>query len=249
MNDALDFEGKRCLVTGGSRGLGRAIVEALASRGAKVAFTYSRSDADAEETKSALLERGAEVRVFKGSVADPRHVRATTRELAKEWGGIDALVCNAGLMQVLPLALIDEQDFQDVLAVNGLGSFLFARAAARHMIKAHYGRILFIGSFGSERIIEAPVHYAAAKSALRGMTESLARELGRYAITVNLLAPGLLESGLADALPQHRVEEYLEQCAMGRLGTLAEVAEVALFLLSDAASFVTGAKLAADGGL
>ncbi|HEY8077196.1 MAG TPA: SDR family oxidoreductase, partial [Labilithrix sp.] len=118
-----------------------------------------------------------------------------------------------------------------------------------HMIKARAGRILFIGNFASERLIEAPVHYAASKSALRGLTEALAREVGRYGITVNLLAPGLLDVGLARMLPQHRVDDYLAQSALGRTGTAAEIAEHAAFLASDAASFVTGAKVVVDGGV
>ena len=243
------FAARRALVTGGTRGLGRAIAEGLAREGARVAITYGRDDADAADARAALAAHGTEPLVFKGSVADPAHVRTVAAQLDEAWGGLDVLVCAAGIMEVLPLALIDAEDWDAVHAVNLRGAFLHARAAARRMIKARHGRILFVGNFASERIVESPVHFAAAKSGLRGLTESLAREVGRYNVTVNLLAPGLLESGLVHMLPQHRVAEYLEQCPAGRLGTLVEVAEVALFLVSDSASFVTGAKLAADGGL
>ena len=117
------------------------------------------------------------------------------------------------------------------------------------MIRAKSGHILNIGSFASERVIEAPLHYAAAKSALRGMTESLAREVGRYNIKVNLLSPGLLDCGLARMLPKHRVQEYVSQASLGRLGTAREVAELATFLVSDENSFMAAAKIVADGGL
>ena len=113
------------------------------------------------------------------------------------WGGIDVLVNNAGINQVLPIALLEEADWDAVMDVNVKGAYLFSRAALKPMIRARRGHILNIGSFASERMIEAPVHYAAAKSALRGFTEALAREVGRYNIQVNLLAPGLLDAGLS----------------------------------------------------
>ena len=133
--------------------------------------------------------------------------------------------------------------------VNVKGAYLYSRAVLRSMIRAKAGHILNIGSFASERVIEAPIHYAAAKSALRGMTEALAREVGRYNIKVNLLSPGLLDCGLAQMLPKHRIDQYLAQAALGRLGTAAEVAEIAAFMISDDNSFMAAAKIVADGGL
>jgi 3-oxoacyl-[acyl-carrier protein] reductase len=236
----------RAIVTGGTRGLGRAIALALAKRGAKVAITYSKNDDDAADTKSLL---GSGALAFKGSVAEANHVKETVAAVVKEWGGVDVLVNNAGITQVLPIALIEEKDWDLVMDVNAKGAFLFSRACLKHMIRAKAGRILSIGNFASERMVEAPVHYAASKAALRGMTEALAREVGRYGITVNLLAPGILDTGLARMLPQHRVDEYRSQCALGRTGTVAEVAELAAFMLSDEARFVTGAKVAIDGGV
>src|SRR5262249_27231109 len=126
---------------------------------------------------------------------------------------------------------------------------LFSRAVLKPMIRARAGHILNIGSGTSERIIEAPVHYAAAKSALRGFTEALAREVGRYNIRVNLLAPGLLDVGTAKLLPKHRVTESLSQCALGRVAKASEIADVAVFLVSDENTLMSGAKLAVDGGL
>src|SRR4029079_10488274 len=133
------------------------------------------------------------------------------------------LVNNAGITQILPIALLEEADFDAVMAVNVKGPYLFSRAVLRSMIRAKKGHILNVGSFASERVIEAPVHYAAAKSALRGMTEAMAREVGRYDIKVNLLAPGLMDVALSKALPHHRVAEYLAQCPAGRMGAVEEI--------------------------
>jgi NAD(P)-dependent dehydrogenase (short-subunit alcohol dehydrogenase family) len=237
--------GKRCLVTGGSRGLGLAIGKAFVRHGAKLAFTYATSDDDATAAREAL----GDVLAFKGSVADAAHVKDTVAELMKVWGGIDVLVNNAGITQILPIALLEEADWDRVMDVNVKGAYLYSRAVLRTMIRARRGHILTIGSFASERVIEAPVHYAAAKSALRGFTEALAREVGRYNIQVNLLSPGLLDVGLAQMLPKHRIAEYLGQTSLGRLGTAAELAEIAAFLVSDDNTFMAAAKLVADGGL
>lgn len=241
--------GKRCLVTGGSRGLGRAMCEAFAEAGAKIAFTYRTDTADAEATREALKARGCDPLVFQGDVADSAHVKHVVGTIVKDWGGIDVLVNNAGITQILPIALLEEADFDAVIATNVKGPYLFSRAVLRSMIRAKSGHILNIGSFASERVIEAPLHYAAAKSALRGMTESLAREVGRYNIKVNLLSPGLLDCGLARMLPKHRVQEYVSQASLGRLGTAREVADIATFLVSDENSFMAAAKIVADGGL
>ncbi|MGE5182861.1 MAG: SDR family NAD(P)-dependent oxidoreductase [Acidobacteriota bacterium] len=241
--------GKRCLITGGSRGLGRAIAEAFAAAGAKIAFTYRNDTSDAEAARASLHALGCEPLVFRGSVADSGHVKDTVAAVTAAWGGIDVLVNNAGITQILPIALLEEADFDAVMAVNVKGPYLFSRAVLRSMIRARAGHILNIGSFASERVIEAPVHYAAAKSALRGMTEALAREVGRYNIKVNLLSPGLLDCGLARMLPRHRVQEYVAQASLGRLGTAKELAELATFLVSDDNSFMAAAKIVADGGL
>jgi 3-oxoacyl-[acyl-carrier protein] reductase len=241
--------GKRCLVTGGSRGLGFALCKEFARAGARVAFTFSKNLQDAEEARSKLAEFGVEPLVFQGSAADAAHVTKTVSELTSTWGGVDVLVNNAGITQILPIALLEEADWDAVMDVNVKGAYLFSRAVLKSMIRARSGSILNIGSFASERVIESPIHYAAAKSALRGLTEALAREVGRYNIRINLLSPGLLDAGMSRSLPQHRLKEYLGQSALGRLGTVEEMARMAVFLVSDENSFMTGAKIVADGGL
>jgi len=243
------LEGRRCLITGGSRNLGRAFCLAFARAGAQVAFTYFKRTEDAEETRRLLQAEGCEPLVFQGSVTDGTHVAATVDAITKAWGGLDVLVNNAGITQVLPIALMDEPDWDAVMAVNVKGPYLFSRAALKPMLRARAGHILNIGSFSTDRVVSSPVHYAASKAALKGFSESLAAEVGKYGIAVNYLSPGLLDGGLASRLPQHRIAEYKGQAALGRVGTLAEVAAFATWFVSPENTFMTGAKIALDGGL
>lgn len=243
------LQGKKCLITGGSRGIGLAIALAFAKSGAQIAFTYSKSDHSAEEAQQKISNLGVIPLVYKGSVADSEHVQTVVKSLIAEWKTIDILVNNAGINQMLPFSLIEEEDWDEVFDINVKGTYLFTRAVLKYMYRNKKGSILNIGSFASERFVESPVHYAASKSALRGFTESLALEVGRYNIKVNLLAPGILDEGMSAIVPQHRIKNYNDQNALGRLGTCEEIAETATFLVSDENTFMTGVKLALDGGL
>jgi 3-oxoacyl-[acyl-carrier protein] reductase len=241
--------GKRCLITGGSRNLGRALCVAFAKAGAKVAFTYHKQDADADITRQLVQQAGADVLVFKGSVTDVEHARATVNDIVKAWGGLDVLVNNAGVMQILPVALLDEADWDKMIDTNLKGAYIFSREVLRPMIRAKQGHILNIGSIAGERIVDSPIHYAAAKAGLQGLTRALAKEVGRYGIAVNNLSAGLLAAGLGQQAPQHHRDEYIINCPLGRLGSLEEVAAFATWLVSDENSFMSGARLAFDGGL
>lgn len=242
--------GMRCLVTGGSRNLGRALCLAFAKAGAKVAFTYLKREGDAEATRRLLGEvAGNSPLVFKGSVTDANHAANVVESVVREWGGLDVLVNNAGPTQVVPLALLEEDDWDAMVDAHLKGAYLFSRAALKPMIRAKAGHILNIGSITGERMVEAPVHYAAAKAGLQGLTRALAREVGRYGIRVNCLAPGLLAEGISGRLPQYRREEYRTHCPLGRLASLEETAAFAVWVVSGENTFMTGARLAFDGGL
>lgn len=245
----MTLEGKRALITGGSAGLGRQLVRVFAELGARVAFDYSSNDAGAQEAERDARAFTEHVRAFRHSVLDASALRATVAALDAEWGGLDILVNNAGVSQTLPVALLEEEDWDRVMDINVKGFYLAARAALRSMIRRRGGRILNIGSLAGVRLIEAPVHYAASKAAIKGFTESLAKEVGRYGITVNSLAPGLLEGGVGAGLPDYRLSDYLRHCALGRLGTFDEVARLAAFMVSDENRYMTGFTLIADGGL
>ena len=242
--------GKRCLVTGGSRNLGRALCVAFAREGARVAFTYHRNDAGAAETRRLVEAAGANgCLVFQGSVTDASHAEQAVTAVVAAWGGLDVLVNNAGVSQVLPVALIDEADWDHVMGVNVKGAFLFSRAAFRPMIRQRGGRVLNVGAFGEGRVVPVPVHYAASKAALSGLTDALAREGGRYKILVNLLQPGILEAGLGRNVPDSHLADFLEQNPAGRFGTFDDVTAAAVWLASDANTFMTGVHLPIDGGI
>jgi NAD(P)-dependent dehydrogenase (short-subunit alcohol dehydrogenase family) len=240
------LRGARVLITGGTRGLGRAVAAHLASLGAHVAVTWTTDEAAAAETLAAL---GGEARAYRVSVTDLPGTTAMVKALEREWGGLTHLVNNAGISQTLPLALIDEGDWDRVMNVNVKGAFFTAKAVLAGMIRRRAGVILNVGSVLGLRMIEGPIHYCASKAALKGLTESLAKEVARYGVRVNLLAPGLLEDGMGLQIPEHRRQDFVRHCALGRPGRLDEVARFAAFLLSDEASYISGDTIAMDGGL
>jgi 3-oxoacyl-[acyl-carrier protein] reductase len=243
------LDGRRALVTGGSRGLGRAICLALAREGADVGFNYSRAEQHAAEVEEGIRAHGRRAWAFKVSVTDKQAVQEMVGRLEAEAGGIDILVNNAGVGQVVPLALMEEEDWDRLMNVNVKGAFLCSQAVLRGMVRRKHGRILNVSSLAGVKMMQAPVHYATAKAALKGFTESLAKEIGRYNITVNCLAPGILDDGVSGNLPPARLDEYLRHCALGRVGTVAEVAEFAAFMVSDKNSYMSGATVVLDGAV
>jgi len=241
--------GRVALVTGGSRGLGRAICTTLAREGAFVAFNYARSDADADATLAAIADAGGRGSAHKVSVLDKAGLGALVKALDAVHGKIDILVNNAGFGQVVPLALMEESDWDDMLDTHVKGAFLATQAVLRVMVRERYGRVVNVGSLAGIKMMQAPVHYATAKAALKGFTEALAKEIGRYGITVNCVAPGILDEGVSDHLPPARKEEYLRHCALRRVGKLEEAADMIAFIASDRASYTNGATLVVDGAV
>jgi 3-oxoacyl-[acyl-carrier protein] reductase len=214
-----------------------------------VAFTYLRDDEGARKTLDDLHALGADAKAYKISVLDYSGTEALVGELERTWGGIDILVNNSGITQNLPIALMEESDWDRVMDVNVKGVFLTSKAVLRGMIRRKAGTILNMGSLAGTRMLEAPVHYYTSKAAVKGFTEALAKEVARYGIRVICLAPGLLQEGLGQNLPEHRLAEYVEHCSLGRLGTLEEVAKFAAFLVSDANSYMSGATVTMDGAV
>ena len=243
------LEGRIALVTGGSRGLGRAIVRALCREGAAVAFNYLRSEDEARALEAELRSGGARVWGVRADVLDKKALEKLVAQVEADAGVIDILVNNAGFGQVVPLALMTEEDWDHMLDVHVKGAFLATQAVLRGMIRLRRGRILNVSSLAGLKMIEAPVHYCTAKAALKGFTESLAKEIGRYGITVNCIAPGILEEGVSANIPPARRDEYLRHCALKRTGRLDEIADVAAYFVSDRNSYMNGATTLIDGGV
>lgn len=243
------LEGRIALVTGGSRGLGRAICRVLAREGATVAFNYARSEADAAITLAEIEAEGVRGFSFQTSVLDKKGLDAIVKHVEAEVGVIDILVNNAGVAQVVPLALMEEADWDRVMDTNVKGAFLATQAVLRGMVRIRGGHILNIGSLAGMKMMQAPVHYSAAKAALKGFTEATAKEVGRYGIKINCIAPGVLDEGVSGNLPDSRRAEYLRHCALGRLGTTDEIAEFVAFLVSSRNSYMQGATVIVDGGV
>jgi NAD(P)-dependent dehydrogenase (short-subunit alcohol dehydrogenase family) len=239
------LQGKRVLVTGGSRGLGQAICQTFAVEGARVAFTWTRN----QEGAQAVLDSCPGSRAFRVDVLDGDGTAAAVAELERDWGGLDILVNNAGVTQIYPFALLEEEDWDRVMDINVKGMFLTCRAVLPGMIRRKGGVILNIGSLAGARMLEAPVHYSASKAAVKGMTQALAKELARYRIRVLCLAPGLLDDGMGRNVPEHSLADYLAHCALGRLGTLDEAARFAAFLVSDRNGYMNGETIVMDGGV
>jgi NAD(P)-dependent dehydrogenase (short-subunit alcohol dehydrogenase family) len=244
------LEGKRALVTGASRGLGQAICQTFAACGADVAFNFGSDREGAENTERQISAYGKQAKSFQVSVLDAAALSNMAKQIEQDWGGIDILVNNAGVSQPYPFAMLEEEDWDELMDINVKGTYLATRAVARGMIRRRQGVILNMSSIAGVRMIEnTPVHYATSKAAVKGFTQSLSKELSRFGIRVNCLAPGLLEDGMGKNIPEHHLQEYLFHNALGRLGKLSEIAECAAFLVSDLNSYMNGETIVIDGGL
>jgi len=243
------LSGKTAFITGGTGAVGSAVARIFAREGARVAYSYRSNAERARELDAELAAAGCWVRSYPMDVLDGEGVARVAAEAEREAGRIDILVNNAGITQVMPFALIEEEDWDRVMDVNVKGMFLVTKAFVRGMIRRKAGAIVNLGSLAGMRVLEVPVHYATAKSAVMGFTLSLAREMSRYGIRVNAVVPGLLTEGVSLNVPPKQQEEYKRYCTLSRAGRPEEVAELVAFLASDRASYINAQCVFADGGI
>ncbi|MBI5487231.1 MAG: SDR family oxidoreductase [Deltaproteobacteria bacterium] len=243
------LEGKRALITGGTGALGSAIARILAREGAAVAFGTTSPGERADRVAAAIRAQGRTALPLAFDVADAAAVQAAVGRCVAELGGLDVLVNAAGISQAVPLALMREDDWDRMLAVNLRGVFLVCRAALRPMVAQRSGVIVNVGSVAGRRMLDAPVHYAASKAGVSGFTLALAREVARYGVRVTCVVPGLLRGGVGHHVPPALLELYGRRCVAGRVGEPDEIAEVIAFLASDRASYVYADDVFVDGGV
>ncbi|MBI3203107.1 MAG: 3-oxoacyl-[acyl-carrier-protein] reductase [Polyangiaceae bacterium] len=244
-----DLNGKVCLVTGGSRGIGRACAEALAARGAHVVIGYAGNEAAARATAAACEAAGGKAELCPFDVSQTAAAEAAVADVAKRLGRLDVLVLSAGISLDGLLLRLKDDDFDRTLAVNLKGAVACARGALKPMMRARGGRIIFVSSVVGEMGNVGQTAYAASKAALLGVAKSLAREYASRNITVNAVTPGFIETDMTRDLPDEAKTAMLSAVPLGRSGTAAEVAAAVVFLASDEASYVTGHALRVNGGM
>src|SRR5438128_9806713 len=237
------------LVTGGSRGIGRASAVLCGQAGATVAITYKSRKAEAHSLVEQLSHAGHEAMAVQADFADSTAPGIAVEEVVKRWGRLDVLVNNAGLTRDTLVMRMSEADWDIVIQTNLKAAFLASKAALRPMLKQRYGRTVNVSSLTGVSVNAGPANYTASKAGLIGLTKALAKEVGSRNITVNAVAPGFIETELTSGLPAELLERARQAAAIPRIGTPADVAPAIVFLASPEASYITGQVLGIDGGL
>ena len=243
------LDGKTALVTGASRGIGRAIALCLAAEGARVAINYAGNVKAAEEVKASVEAAGGTAILCQADIADSAAVEAMVAAVAKEFGTIDILVNNAGITRDTLLMRMKDEDFAKVLDTNLKGVFYCTKAVSKLMMKKRAGRIVNMASVIGLVGNAGQANYAAAKAGVIGFSKSVAKELASRGITVNVVAPGFIGTDMTAGLPESVKEKMLTDIPLGRMGEPEDVANAVLFLASDQASYITGQVVNVDGGM
>ena len=244
-----DLTGKVAIVTGGSRGIGRSVSEALAAQGAHVVLTYVRGEEEAKKAVEAIASRGGKAEAIGFDVADMKATEEAIAAVAKRLGRLDILVANAGIAQDNLLLRVKEEEIDRVFAVNVKGAIASARAATKVMMRARTGRVVFLSSVVGEMGNAGQAVYSASKAALLGLTKTLAREYASRGITVNAVAPGFIDTDMTTGITPEMKVKMLESIPLGRTGRAEEIAATIAFLCADEAGYITGQTLRVNGGM
>lgn len=245
----MQLKDKVALVTGGSRGIGKAIVETLAREGAKVAFVYRSNQAAADALVGELAGAGGELLAIQCDVAKKDECDAAVSQVIDKWGRLDILVNNAGIVRDKLLAAMDPEDWHAVIDTNLNSAFNFCHAVMRPMMSQRSGRIINMSSVSAEFGNQGQSNYAASKGGLQGFTRCLATEVGRRGITVNAIAPGFIETDMTEAIRNAAEDKIKQQIPLRKLGKPQDIANAVLFLAGDGGGYITGHILTVDGGL
>ena len=245
----MSLEGRVALVTGGSRGIGRAVVEALAADGAQVAFVYNSSEAAAQEVVDIVRAAGGDCRAIQADVKSKESADAIIEELVESWGSLDILVNNAGIIRDGLLAMMGPDDWDAVISTNLNSVYNFCQAATRQMMSQRYGRIVNMSSVAASVANPGQANYAASKGGVEGFTRCIATELARRGITANAVAPGFIETDMTEAVVSAAGSEIKKRIPVRRLGKPEDIAHAVLFLAQESSSYITGQTLTVDGGL
>ncbi|MCP4787755.1 MAG: 3-oxoacyl-[acyl-carrier-protein] reductase [Fuerstiella sp.] len=245
----MSLDGRVALVTGGSRGIGRAIVEALAANGAKVAFVYNSNVAAADEVVASLKEKGQEAVAFQADVRSKDAADKVIEDVVEAWGSVDILVNNAGIIKDGLLAMMEAEQWQDVIDTNLTSVFNFCQAVTRQMMSQRYGRIINMSSVAADVSNPGQANYAASKGGVEGFTRCIATELARRGVTANAVAPGFIQTDMTEAVVAAAGKEIKKKIPARRLGNPEDIANAVLFFAQESSSYVTGQILKVDGGL
>lgn len=245
----MSIQGRTALVTGGSRGIGRACCEALAEHGATVVVNYVKGEAAAKEVADAIVAKGGKAEILGFDVADPKASEAAIEDVVKRHGKLDILVANAGISIDGLLLRMKDDDLDRLFQVNVKGSLACARASVRSMMRAKTGRIIFMSSVVGEMGNVGQTAYAASKAALIGAARSIAREYASRNITVNVVAPGFIDTDMTHTMTDAMKEQLVKIIPLGRTGTAKDIAAATLYLASDEAAYVTGQVIRVNGGM
>jgi 3-oxoacyl-[acyl-carrier protein] reductase len=245
----MSLDGKSAVVTGASRGIGRAIAEELARHGAKVVVNYAKDEAGAQAVVEAIQAAGGEACALQADVSDFKAAEGLIKACVEAYGGIDILVNNAGTTRDMLIMMMPEADWDVVIQTNLKSAFNCSKAAVKNMLRKRAGRIINITSVSGIAGNGGQTNYSASKAGLIGFTRALAREVGARSITVNAVAPGFVPTALTNDLPAEFKEASLKQIPLGRWGTVEDVAHAVAFLASEQASYITGQVLSVDGGM